>query len=129
MCVHNSAARPFLRPMHIPLVAAAPDGVVFQCDPIAEGCAPDGTFGWRCSTDCIHECEMNLGAHGLRGRFPEELGEVRCAQRITQMCVGPALGAALAARMTRSYDMLQILSAIACQIASRQSKPHRSAAC
>ncbi len=102
-------------------VAAAPDGVLFQCDPAAERCAPDGTYAWRCSSDCIYdECEINLRGYGLRGRCPE-LGDLRCAQRITYMFVGPALGSKpLCLPPSVSTDSV-------CQNADGQPWLHRSA--
>jgi hypothetical protein len=100
---------PPLRTVRSLYVAAVPDGVVFQCDPVMKGCAPDGTVAWRCSSDCIYdECEINLVGHGLRGRFPD-LGDVRCAQRITLMC------AASASLILCCQNALRILSALACQ--------------
>ncbi len=76
-----------------PCFADVPDGVLFECDPAesSEGCSPNGTFAWRCSSDCIHEeCHVMLEGKGLRGPIPE-LGDVSCAQRITIVCVAPSL--------------------------------------
>ncbi len=112
-------------------VAAAPDGVVFQCDPAADGCAPDGTVAWRCSSDCIdEECEMSLAAHGLRGLVPE-LGDVRCAQRIAQMCV---LCAAVVAPSTslpelapcRCFECLRLSDSLVTTQASAERCPPAS---
>jgi hypothetical protein len=72
---------------------AGPDSVVFQCDgtsdvsPSKRVCV-NGTLSWSCEMDCAGAtCEISLSWSGLRGPIPAGLGDVRCANEITKMCV------------------------------------------
>ena len=72
---------------------SGPDNVVFQCDgtsdaSLRKGACVNGTLSWSCAMDCAGAtCEISLSQSGLRGSIPAGLGDVRCANQITEMCV------------------------------------------